>query len=81
LSPLAGACAGGTIAPMGISARLTTNGGHDMYHPSHRNAVRERIIAAEVKKLEWRQARERAAHRESLATARDVRVALTERRN
>ncbi|MCW3066047.1 MAG: hypothetical protein JWN32_3219 [Solirubrobacterales bacterium] len=52
-----------------------------MSHPSHHDVVRERIIAAEVKKLEWRQARERAAGRDSLASARDVRAELVERRN
>ena len=36
-----------------------------MYHPTRRHIVRERIITAEVMKLERRQARERAADRKT----------------
>jgi hypothetical protein len=41
-----------------------------MYHPTRRHIVRERIITAEVMKLERRQATERAAH----PTAPDTKV-------
>jgi hypothetical protein len=45
-----------------------------MYHPTRPHIVRERIITAEVMKLERRQARERAADRElRRASARDAR--------
>jgi hypothetical protein len=36
-----------------------------MYHPDRPHIVRERIIAAEVMKLERRQERERATHPKS----------------
>lgn len=53
-----------------------------MYHPARRKIVRERIIAAEVMKLEQRQARERAADPKSRpAGARDLRAEHTQRRD
>jgi hypothetical protein len=52
-----------------------------MYHPDRPHIVRERIIAAEVMKLERRHARERAAHPKSpVDEARDVRAECAERR-
>jgi hypothetical protein len=53
-----------------------------MHHPARRGIVRERIILAEVMKLERRQARERAADaKPPLTGAREVRAERAERRS